>query len=73
MLQAGANPIAVIEEAVKRLDDRLDVTKFFPNPMAAMQQPQQQSQQQQKKSPPPPHQATGQPPVAANPMPGIAK
>ncbi len=73
MLQAGANPIAVIEEAVKRLDDRLDVTKFFPNPMSAMQQPQQQSQQQQKKSPPPPHQATGQPPVAANPMPGIAK
>lgn len=30
LLQAGANPVAVIEEGVRRLDDRLDVTKFFP-------------------------------------------
>ncbi len=30
LLQAGANPIAVIEEGIKRLDDDLDVTKFFP-------------------------------------------
>ena len=30
LLQAGANPIAVIEEGVKRFDDNLDVSKFFP-------------------------------------------
>lgn len=32
MLQAGANPIAVIEEGVRRMDDQLDVSKFFPLP-----------------------------------------
>jgi len=33
ILQAsGANPIALIEEGVKRMDDRLDVQKFFPVP-----------------------------------------
>ena len=30
MLQAGANPIGIIEEGIKRLDDDLDVSKFFP-------------------------------------------
>jgi hypothetical protein len=38
LLNAGANPIAVIEEAVKRLDDRLDVKKFFPVAVPAMPQ-----------------------------------
>lgn len=33
LVQAGANPIAVIEEYVKRLgDDQLDVAKFYPVP-----------------------------------------
>lgn len=32
LLQAGANPIAVIKEAVRRLDDRMDVNEFFPLP-----------------------------------------
>ena len=30
MLQAGANPKGLIAEYVKRLDDRLDITDFFP-------------------------------------------
>lgn len=30
LLQAGANPAALVEELVKRLDDTLDVDKFFP-------------------------------------------
>ncbi len=34
LLQAGANPIAVIEEGVRRLDDNLDVSAFFPVPGA---------------------------------------
>lgn len=28
--QAGGNPIGVIEELAKRLDDNIDITKFFP-------------------------------------------
>lgn len=32
MLQAGANPIRIIEEAVKRLDDDIDITEFYPLP-----------------------------------------
>lgn len=54
---AGANPIAIVEEAVKRLDDRLDVEKFFPVPVApmiGMQQPAPGIQ--------PPSNQTGQPP-----------
>ena len=30
MLQAGANPIGVVNETAKRLDDTMDPTKFFP-------------------------------------------
>lgn len=30
MLSAGANPVGIVEEASRRLDDNLDVTKFFP-------------------------------------------
>ena len=30
LLQAGANPQAVIKEAIKRLDDRIDPIEFFP-------------------------------------------
>lgn len=30
LLQAGANPMSLIEEGVKRLDDQLQVSKFFP-------------------------------------------
>jgi hypothetical protein len=33
LLQAGANPIALIEELVRRMgDEKLDVQKFFPVP-----------------------------------------
>lgn len=32
LLQAGANPQAIIREAIKRLDDRLDPEEFFPLP-----------------------------------------
>lgn len=46
LMQAGANPKALIEEGVKRLGDNIDLTKFFPNPMAMMsQQPMQPAQQ----------------------------
>ena len=48
ILQAGGNPIAVVEEAVRRLDDNLDVTKFFPvGPIAPMPQPMQAGPQGQ--------------------------
>jgi hypothetical protein len=30
LLQAGANPAALVEELVRRLDDTLDIDKFFP-------------------------------------------
>lgn len=33
LIQAGANPQAIIREAIKRLDDRLDPTEFFPIPL----------------------------------------
>jgi len=41
MLQAGANPHALVEEAVKRLDDTLDIEKFFPLNLGMMSPPQQ--------------------------------
>lgn len=45
LIAAGANPIAIIEEGVRRLDDQLDVTKFFPvvpptSPMGATEEAQ---------------------------------
>lgn len=56
LMQAGANPIAVIEELVKTMDDTLDVQKFFPVPGQAMMtsmpgQPQQKPQQPQVAGP----------------------
>ena len=30
LLQAGANPVGVVEEVARRLDDNLDLDKFFP-------------------------------------------
>lgn len=65
LLQAGANPQAIIREAVKRLDDRLEPADFFPLPgmlptaqpgMGGAQRPQQaneQGQQQMNPAPPP--------------------
>jgi len=42
MLQAGANPIGIVDETAKRLDDTMDVTKFFPLlPPAGSLSPQQ--------------------------------
>lgn len=32
LIQAGANPLGVIEEGVRRLDDDLDLEKFLPDP-----------------------------------------
>ena len=54
IMQAGGNPQAVIREAIKRLDDRLDPTDFFPLPMPAMQPagPQQGAQQGPAGAPP---------------------
>lgn len=40
LLQSGANPLAIVEEGVRRLDDGLDITKFMP----MMPQPPQQGQ-----------------------------
>lgn len=63
---AGANPIAIVEEAVKRLDDRLDVSKFFPVPVAPMmaqQQPQQGGMPIPAGGIQPPANQTGTPPV----------
>jgi hypothetical protein len=36
LLQAGANPIAVIEELINTMDDQLDPQKFFPIPGQAL-------------------------------------
>lgn len=41
LLQAGANPEAIVEELVKRLDDTLDIEKFFPLTPTAMTMPAQ--------------------------------
>ena len=30
LLQAGANPAGIVQETVRRMDDRLEVAKFFP-------------------------------------------
>lgn len=55
MLQAGANPLAIIEEAVHRLDDNLEVERFFPVPIPPVgPQPQQGGQ-------PGPQQPAGKP------------
>jgi len=47
LLQAGANPMFVIREAVKRLDDRLDINEAFPPPMGIPQVPGTPSESQQ--------------------------
>ena len=39
LMQAGANPQAVIRETVKRADDRLEPADFFPLPLPMMQPP----------------------------------
>lgn len=39
LMQAGANPQAVIRETVKRADDRLEPADFFPLPLPLMQPP----------------------------------
>ena len=41
---AGANPIALVEEGVKRLDDSLNVQKFFPVMPTGSAQPGQQGE-----------------------------
>lgn len=43
LMQAGANPIALIREGVKRMDDRLTVEDFFPVPGLSVPQPNQQA------------------------------
>jgi len=60
LVQAGANPIGVIEEGVRRLDDQLDVSKFFPVQLPQMGGGMPPSQQQgpqgnPKQGPPPPN------------------
>lgn len=53
LLNAGANPFAVVEEGVRRLDDQLDVQKFHPLPMmgGAMMQTGQPGPEQQSGPP----------------------
>ena len=45
LMQAGANPQAVIRETVKRADDKLEPADFFPLPIPMMQAPPEQQQQ----------------------------
>lgn len=47
LMQAGANPQAVIRETVKRFDDRLDPEDFFPPPIPMGGQPDQQQATQE--------------------------
>lgn len=52
MLQAGGNPIAIIEYLAKILDDKIDVKKFFPLPgMMPGAEPQGQPTAQQPATP----------------------
>lgn len=53
LLNAGANPFAIVEEGVRRLDDQLDVQRFHPLPMmgGAMMQMGQPGPEQQSGPP----------------------
>ncbi len=82
LMQAMVNPALwpIVEEGIKRLDDRLDLQPFVKAMQIASQQMAQSQQQQasqpqgqQQRAPALPHQATGQPPMSAQPMPGIAR
>lgn len=86
LIQAMQNPALwpLVEEGLKRLDDRLNLEPFFKamqlqQQMMMMQGAQQQGQEQKQgqqspqKKQSPPQQATGQPPMSAQPMPGIAR
>lgn len=84
LMQAMMNPALwpIVEEGVKRLDDRLDLQPFIKASQLAAQQMQQaqmsqqqpkQGLQQQQQKQAPPHQVTGQQHLSANPMPGIAQ
>lgn len=69
MMQAGANPWAIIKEAVLRMDDRLEVEDFAPT-----QPPSPVPNAKPKPGGGPGAQAvTGQPMPGSQPMPGIAK
>lgn len=70
LMQAGANPAAVVEELVRRLDDQIDVSRFLPimppTPPAGQEQqqgrpgPGQPGKKPAKKSGPP---QAGRPPM----------
>jgi len=74
LLQFGANPMAVIRELLKRLDDKLDPADFYPVGLGPMQpqQPQEGEPQQLEQGPqgPPPgppfHRPSPQHPVPVN-------
>ena len=44
LIQAGANPQAIIRETVKRADDKLEPADFFPLPLPMIQPPDQRAQ-----------------------------
>lgn len=64
VMQAGGNPQAVIKESIKRLDDRIDPTDFFPiqPPAAPMGQPPTGGEQQNGQPSPSKPKGQGQPP-----------
>lgn len=74
ILQAGGNPKGVIEELARRLDDNIDVTKFFPlTPTTMGATPGQPTQE--AGSTVPPSQGEGEmnpPPSAPYPQPALA-
>jgi len=55
LIQSGANPQAVIREGVKRLDDQLDITEFYPlmPPALNVENPQEGEGQPEPSSPNP--------------------
>ena len=75
LVQAGANPQAIVRQTIKVLDANIEPEDFFPvqPPPQMMQQPQQQPQQQQgqqkklkPKQPLQPNQSGGAVPLAAS-------
>ena len=68
LMQAGANPQALIREFVKRLDDQLEPEDFFPMPGALPMLPTNQPQGQTSPKNAPPNTGPARPPGATAPV-----